>query len=190
MRKTGNNYHVISCFYDFVVFHCGKKPPPCSPSKKKNKVQNQSKLRQKLLGSWLTISVFGHVSQVDISEVEDLEMMKRKKRWRPDPVVRVASGCPPDMLWWVTCFPERWTDWHWRLFFFWRRIWIVQNAWIDWWFWGNVSTFEKHVYEKSPNHDETWWWNIVMDHDLKITLLMAMFCDFQSGLLGRHSETQ
>jgi len=66
--------------YDFVVFHCGKKTPPCSPSKKKSKVQNQSKFRQKLLGSWLTISVFGHVSQVDISEVEDLEMMKRKKR--------------------------------------------------------------------------------------------------------------
>ena len=75
-------------------------------------------------------------------------------------------------------------------FFFWRRIWGVQNAWIDWWFWGNVLTFEKHVYEKSPNHDETWWWNIVMDHDLKITPLMAMFCDFQSALLGRHSETQ
>ena len=136
-----------------------------------------------------------NVSQVDISEVEDLEMMKRKKRWRPDPVVRVASGCPPGQLvggsW---HHPERWTDWHWRLFFFEDEFGLFKmHELID-----DFEEMSQHLRSTCMrNHqimmkhdDETWWWNIVMDHDLKITPLMAMFCDFQSGLLGRHSETQ
>lgn len=52
------------------------------------------------------------------------------------------------------------------------------------------STCMRNHQIMMKHDDETWWWNIVMDHDLKITPLMAMFCDFQSGLLGRHSETQ
>ena len=144
-------------------FHCGKKTPPCSPSKKKNpKFKTRANWGR---NCWVLGWPFRsrNVSQVDISEVEDLEMMKRKKRWP----VTLSSSARRDVH--RTCCGGS----HRHIipkdelidiggFFFGRGSWGVQNAWIDWWFWGNVSTFEKHVYEKSPNHDETSWWIMIL----------------------------